>query len=101
MRLITAESVTEGHPDQVCDQISDHILDALLAKDPGSRVAVESIVTTGLVHIVGELTTDTWVDIPNLVRQVICDIGYDSHEASFDGKSCGVSVSIGNQSPEI
>ncbi|MGB3414429.1 MAG: methionine adenosyltransferase [Microbacteriaceae bacterium] len=101
MRLITAESVTEGHPDKVCDQISDHILDALLEQDPLARVAVETVVTTGLVHIVGELNTTGYVEIPSLVRDVICNIGYDSHEASFDGKSCGVSVSIGSQSPDI
>src|SRR5690554_3856982 len=101
MRLITAESVTEGHPDKVCDQISDHILDALLTIDRHARVAVETIVTTGLVHVVGEINTTGYVEIPSLVRDVICNIGYNSHEASFDGKSCGVSISIGSQSPEI
>ncbi|GAB3044856.1 methionine adenosyltransferase [Parafrigoribacterium mesophilum] len=101
LRLFTSESVTEGHPDKICDQISDSILDALLAEDPQSRVAVETVVTTGLVHIVGEVTTSGYVDIPTLVRERIIDIGYHSSEVGFDGASCGVSVSIGAQSPDI
>lgn len=101
LRFFTSESVTEGHPDKVCDQISDTILDAMLAQDPGSRVAVETMVTTGLVHIAGEVTTDGYVEIPQLVRQKIKDIGYTSSQIGFDGDSCGVSVSIGQQSPDI
>ncbi|MEO6505581.1 MAG: methionine adenosyltransferase [Terrimesophilobacter sp.] len=101
LRLFTSESVTEGHPDKICDQISDSILDALLAEDPQSRVAVETVVTTGLVHVVGEVTTSGYVDIPTIVRERIIDIGYHSSEVGFDGASCGVSVSIGAQSPDI
>ena len=100
-RLFTSESVTEGHPDKICDQISDGILDALLAKDPRSRVAVETMVTTGLVHVAGEVTTEAYVDIPSIVRQTILGIGYDSSTKGFDGASCGVEVSIGAQSPDI
>ncbi len=101
-RLFTSESVTEGHPDKICDQISDSILDAMLESDPGARVAVETMVTTGLVHIAGEVTTEAYVEIPQLVRSVIADrVGYDSSEKGFDGRSCGVSVSIGAQSPDI
>ncbi len=100
-RLFTSESVTEGHPDKIADQISDTILDALLSQDPASRVAVETMVTTGLVHIAGEVTTSAYVEIPKLVRQTILDIGYDSSKKGFDGESCGVSVSIGAQSPDI
>jgi len=100
-RLFTSESVTEGHPDKIADQISDTILDALLTQDPTSRVAVETMVTTGLVHIAGEVTTSAYVEIPKLVRQTILDIGYDSSRKGFDGASCGVSVSIGAQSPDI
>jgi S-adenosylmethionine synthetase len=101
LRLFTSESVTEGHPDKICDQISDSILDALIAEDPRSRVAVETVVTTGLVHVVGEVTTSGYVDIPTIVRERIIDIGYHSSEVGFDGASCGVSVSIGAQSPDI
>ena len=101
LRLFTSESVTEGHPDKICDQISDSILDALLTEDQASRVAVETLVTTGLVHVAGEVTTSGYVDIPTLVRDRIVDIGYNSSEVSFDGRSCGVSVSIGAQSPDI
>lgn len=101
LRFFTSESVTEGHPDKVCDQISDTILDAMLTQDPGSRVAVETMVTTGLVHIAGEVTTDGYVEIPQLVRQRIKEIGYTSSQIGFDGDSCGVSVSIGQQSPDI
>jgi S-adenosylmethionine synthetase len=93
--------VTEGHPDKICDQISDTILDALIEQDPHSRVAVETLVTTGLVHVAGEVTTSGYVEIPGLVRKVITDIGYNSSEVSFDGRNCGVTVSIGAQSPDI
>ena len=101
LRLFTSESVTEGHPDKICDQISDSILDALLTVDPQSRVAVETLVTTGLVHVAGEVTTSGYVDIPGIVRQRVTDIGYTSSDVWFDGRSCGVSVSIGEQSPDI
>ncbi len=100
-RLFTSESVTEGHPDKIADQISDSILDALLKEDPRSRVAVETLITTGQVHIAGEVTTEAYADIPNIVREKILDIGYDSSAKGFDGTSCGVSVSIGAQSPDI
>ena len=101
LRTFTSESVTEGHPDKICDQISDTILDAMLAQDPEARVAVETLVTTGLVHVAGEVTTSGYVEIPQLVRQKVLDIGYNSSEIGFDGNSCGVSVSIGAQSPDI
>jgi len=101
LRLFTSESVTEGHPDKICDQISDAILDALLAKDPESRVAVETMATTGLVHVAGEVTTDAYVEIPQIVRETILGIGYDSSANGFDGARCGVSVSIGQQSNDI
>ncbi|MBF0673019.1 MULTISPECIES: methionine adenosyltransferase [unclassified Salinibacterium] len=101
LRLFTSESVTEGHPDKICDQISDSILDALLEQDPRSRVAVETLVTTGLVHVAGEVTTDGYVEIPGIVRDVITRIGYNSSEVGFDGSNCGVTVSIGAQSPDI
>ncbi|WP_433126368.1 methionine adenosyltransferase [Micromonospora sp. CA-240977] len=100
-RLFTSESVTEGHPDKIADQISDAVLDALLAQDPGSRVAVETLITTGQVHVAGEVTTNTYADIPAIVRDTILGIGYDSSKKGFDGASCGVSVSIGSQSPDI
>ncbi|HVU93080.1 MAG TPA: methionine adenosyltransferase [Jatrophihabitans sp.] len=100
-RLFTSESVTEGHPDKIADQISDSILDALLAEDPKSRVAVETLIMTGQVHVAGEVTTSAYVDIPALVRDRILGIGYDSSRKGFDGESCGVSVSIGSQSPDI
>ena len=100
-RLFTSESVTEGHPDKICDQISDGILDALLAQDPRSRVAVETMVTTGLVHVAGEVTTEAYVEIPRIVRDTVLRIGYDSSTKGFDGASCGVEVSIGQQSPDI
>ncbi len=100
-RLFTSESVTEGHPDKICDQISDAILDAMLEQDPHSRVAVETLVTTGLVHVAGEVTTEAYVEIPRVVRDTILRIGYDSSVKGFDGGSCGVSVSIGQQSPDI
>ncbi|MGW2474469.1 methionine adenosyltransferase [Streptomyces sp. NPDC001665] len=100
-RLFTSESVTEGHPDKIADQISDTILDALLREDPSSRVAVETLITTGLVHVAGEVTTKAYADIATLVRGKILEIGYDSSKKGFDGASCGVSVSIGAQSPDI
>ncbi|MFJ3906216.1 methionine adenosyltransferase [Streptomyces sp. NPDC090025] len=100
-RLFTSESVTEGHPDKIADRISDTILDALLAQDPHARVAVETLITTGQVHIAGEVTTTAYVPIAQLVREAILDIGYDSSAKGFDGASCGVSVSIGAQSPDI
>jgi S-adenosylmethionine synthetase len=100
-RLFTSESVTEGHPDKIADQISDTILDALLTQDPSSRVAVETLITTGQVHVAGEVTTSGWADIPTLVRERILEIGYDSSKKGFDGASCGVSISIGAQSPDI
>lgn len=99
--LFTSESVTEGHPDKVCDQISDAILDAVLAEDPYARVACETAVTTGLVLVMGELTTNCYVDIPKLVREVICDIGYDRAKYGFDGDTCAVLTSIEEQSPDI
>jgi S-adenosylmethionine synthetase len=101
LRTFTSESVTEGHPDKICDQISDTILDAMLEQDPNARVAVETLVTTGLVHVAGEVTTSGYVEIPQLVRQKLLEIGYNSSEVGFDGNSCGVSVSIGAQSPDI
>ena len=100
-RLFTSESVTEGHPDKIADQISDSILDALLSQDPASRVAVETLITTGQVHVAGEVTTDAYADIPTIVRDRILEIGYDSSRKGFDGASCGVNVSIGSQSADI
>ena len=100
-RLFTSESVTEGHPDKIADQISDTILDALIKDDPKSRVAVETLITTGQVHVAGEVTTSAYADIPGLVRNKVMEIGYDSSRKGFDGESCGVSVSIGAQSPDI
>jgi len=100
-RLFTSESVTEGHPDKMCDAISDSILDAMLEQDPRSRVAVETMVTTGQVHVAGEVTTSGYVDIPGLVRNRILEIGYDSSAKGFDGASCGVNVAIGAQSADI
>ncbi len=101
LRLFTSESVTEGHPDKICDQISDSILDAILAADPRGRVAVETLVTTGLVHVAGEVSTSAYVEIPAIVRRVVNGIGYTSSDTGFDGDSCGVSVSIGAQSSDI
>jgi S-adenosylmethionine synthetase len=101
LRLFTSESVTEGHPDKICDQISDAILDAMLEQDPNSRVAVETMVTTGLVHVAGEVTTEGYVEIPRIVRETVQKIGYTSSDIGFDGASCGVSISIGQQSPDI
>jgi len=101
IRYFTSESVTEGHPDKICDQISDAILDDLLKQDRSSRVAVETLVTTGLVHVAGEITTEGYAEIPDIVRAKLLEIGYNSSEIGFDGNSCGVSVSIGKQSPDI
>ncbi|MBO1902882.1 methionine adenosyltransferase [Leucobacter weissii] len=101
LRQFTSESVTEGHPDKICDRISDSILDAMLEQDPGARVAVETLVTTGLVHVAGEVNTTGYVEIPQIVREVIRTVGYTSSDMGFDAASCGVSVSIGQQSPEI
>jgi S-adenosylmethionine synthetase len=100
-RLFTSESVTEGHPDKICDAISDSVLDALLAQDPRSRVAVETLVTTGQVHVAGEVTTSAYAEIPAIVRNRILEIGYDSSAKGFDGASCGVNIAIGAQSPDI
>ncbi|MEV7630850.1 methionine adenosyltransferase [Microbacterium sp. NPDC089318] len=101
LRLFTSESVTEGHPDKICDQISDSILDGLLTVDRGARVAVETLVTTGLVHVAGEIRTEGYVDIPTIVRDVVNGIGYTSSDTGFDGSSCGVSISVGEQSADI
>ncbi len=101
LRLFTSESVTEGHPDKICDQISDAILDDLIRQDPTSRVAVETMVTTGLVHVAGEVTTQGYADVAGLVRETVLRIGYDSSDKGFDGNSCGVEVSIGKQSSDI
>ena len=97
----TSESVTEGHPDKMADQISDAVLDAILGADPTGRVACETLLTTGLVCVAGEISTTAYVDIPHIVRSTICDIGYDREEFGFDGNTCGVIVSIGEQSPDI
>ena len=100
-RLFTSESVTEGHPDKMCDKISDSILDAILAQDPRARVACESLVKTGYVNVAGEVTTSTYVDIPRIVRSIIREIGYVSSDMGFDADSCGVLVAIEGQSPDI
>ena len=100
-RLFTSESVTEGHPDKICDQISDAVLDAIIAKDPQARVACETTATTGLIHVMGEITTSCYVDIPKIARQVIRDIGYDRAKYGFDGDSCAVITNIDEQSPDI
>ena len=100
-RLFTSESVTEGHPDKICDQISDAILDAILKDDPMGRVAAESTTTTGLAMVVGEITTNTYVDIPSIIRQVILDIGYTKSDYGYDGNTCAVMTSIHEQSPDI
>ena len=101
MRLFTSESVTEGHPDKLADQISDAILDELLADDPFARVAVETLITTGLVVVSGEVTTSTYVDVPAVVRRTITDVGYTSSKIGFDGETCGVTIAIQEQSPDI
>ena len=100
-RLFTSESVTEGHPDKIADRISDTILDCLLGADPDSRVAVETLLTTGLVVVAGEVRTSAYAPVAELAREAILDIGYDSSEKGFDGKSCGVTVAIGGQSDDI
>lgn len=100
-RLFTSESVTEGHPDKIADAISDSVLDSLLSQDPRSRVACETLITTGQVHVAGEVTTNGYADVMNLVRETVLGIGYDSSEKGFDGNSCGVSVSLGSQSQDI
>ncbi len=100
-RLFTSESVTEGHPDKICDAISDAVLDALIALDPTARVAVETMVTTGQVHVAGEVGTDAQVDITAIVRDKLLEIGYDSSLKGFDGATCGVNIAIGAQSPDI
>ena len=100
-RLFTSESVTEGHPDKIADQISDAILDSLLAQDSKSRVAVETLITTGQVHVAGEVTTNGYADVMGIIRDTVLGIGYDSSEKGFDGNSCGVSISIGQQSQDI
>ena len=100
-RLFTSESVTEGHPDKMADQISDAILDSLLSQDAKSRVAVETLITTGQVHVAGEVTTDGYADVMSIVRDTVLNIGYDSSDKGFDGNSCGVSLSIGQQSSDI
>jgi S-adenosylmethionine synthetase len=100
-RLFTSESVTEGHPDKIADQISDAILDSLLSQDANSRVAVETLITTGQVHVAGEVTTDGYADVMNIVRDTVLEIGYDSSDKGFDGNSCGVLISIGQQSQDI
>ena len=100
-RLFTSESVTEGHPDKIADQISDAILDSLLSQDAKSRVAVETLITTGQVHVAGEVTTNGYADVMNIVRDKVLEIGYDSSDKGFDGNSCGVSISIGQQSQDI
>ena len=99
--FFTSESVTEGHPDKIADQISDAILDAILAKDPMGRVACETVVATGQIHIVGEISTDCYVDIGKIARQTVIDIGYDRAKYGFDGNTCGVLVSIDEQSSDI
>src|ERR671922_2361724 len=101
LRLFTSESVTEGHPDKLADQISDAVLDEILSDDPFGRVACETLVTTGLVVVAGEITTSTYVDIPATVRRTITDVGYTSSRIGFDGETCGVSVAIQEQSPDI
>ena len=101
LRLFTSESVTEGHPDKMADQISDAILDAILADDPVGRVACETLITTGLVVVAGEISTSTYVDVPAVVRRTITDIGYTSSKIGFDGQTCGVAVAIQEQSPDI
>ena len=100
-RFFTSESVTEGHPDKLCDQISDAVLDAILAQDPDARVACETFATTGMVTVMGEITTSAYVEIPDIVRQVVLDVGYDSSDKCFDGASCGVMTAIHAQSPDI
>ena len=99
--LFTSESVTEGHPDKICDQISDAVLDAIMENDPQGRVACETTCTTGQVLVMGEISTSCYVEIPQIVRKVICDIGYDSADKGFDGNTCAVLTAIDGQSPDI
>src|SRR4030081_3619671 len=99
--LFTSESVAEGHPDKIADQVSDAVLDAILTEDPTGRVACETMLTTGLVVVAGEITTDAYVDIPKIARETVCQIGYDRESFGFDGNTCGVMVSIDEQSPNI
>ena len=100
-KLFTSESVTEGHPDKLCDQVSDAVLDAILAEDPDARVACETFATTGMITVMGEITTSTYVDINAIVRKTVTDIGYDSPEKFFNGKTCAVTTAIHDQSPDI
>ena len=100
-KFFTSESVTEGHPDKICDQISDAVLDAILAKDPNARVACETATTTGMILVMGEITTSTYVDIPTIARETIREIGYDSSEKGFDCDTCAVLTAIHEQSPDI
>ena len=100
-KLFTSESVTEGHPDKIADQISDSVLDAILAKDPKGRVACETVVTTGQIHVVGEISTSCYVDIASIARNAVIEIGYDRAKYGFDGNTCGVLISIDEQSPDI
>ena len=100
-RLFTSESVTEGHPDKICDQISDAVLDAILAQDPDARVACETTASTGLIHVMGEITTSCYVDIPKIARQVVKEIGYDRAKFGFDCDTCAVVTSFVEQSPDI
>ena len=99
--LFTSESVTEGHPDKVCDRVSDAVLDAILEKDPNARVACETFCTTGSVTVMGEISTSCQVDIPQIARDVVCEIGYNSPEAGFDGNTCAVMTAIDKQSQDI
>lgn len=101
IKLFTSEAVTKGHPDKICDQISDALLDAIIAKDPSARVALETMVTTGQVHVAGELTTTTWIDAPRIIRDLINSIGYTDSKLGFDGNSVGINLAIGTQSPDI
>ena len=100
-KLFTSESVTEGHPDKIADQISDAVLDAILAEDPHGRVACETVVATGQIHVVGEISTSCYVDIPKIARETVINIGYDRAKYGFDGNTCGVLISIDEQSPDI
>ena len=100
-RLFTSESVTEGHPDKLCDQISDAVLDEILRNDPTAHVACETFATTGMITVIGEISTECYVDIPGIVRKVVCEIGYDNPDACFNGNTCAVLTSVGEQSADI